>query len=86
MQPLNPSDLDRASCVFDFVEQYLRDARAGRSRSLPEYQARFPGHEGDIEQEWRTLQQSVTPAPTPGTQGLPEVPGFRLLRELGVGG
>ena len=85
---VNPSDLDRASCVFDFVEQYLRDGRAGRPRELAHYQARFPGHEGDIAEEWAALQAAAglgDDAPAE-ERGLPDVPGFRLLREIGYGG
>jgi serine/threonine protein kinase len=80
---VEPSDLDRASCVFDFVEMYLRDDRAGRARELTEHQARFPGFEEAIAQEWETLQDDGTPD-TGST--LPQVPGFTLLGELGHGG
>jgi WD40 repeat protein/serine/threonine protein kinase len=80
---VEPSDLDRASCVFDFVEMYLRDDRAGRARELTEYQARFPGFEDAIAQEWETLQDDGTQV---AEATLPQVPGFTLLRELGHGG
>jgi len=81
---VSETDFDEASCVFDFAEMYLRDVRAGRERTLAEYQARFAGYEDEIEREWRRLRG--VNAETPAAPRLPEVAGFEILEELGRGG
>lgn len=77
---------DAAAC--DFLELHDRDRRAGRNRSLPEYQQLFPGHEARIALELASLGKA--PPPDRGTAAavavVRRIGRYRLLQELGHGG
>lgn len=75
-------DPSEGAALFDFVELFLRERDAGRSRALEDYQALWPMHAAAVEREWRALhQEGVNELPTDGRVGP-----WRLVRELGRGG
>ncbi len=94
MQAEPSSSDDGAAELFDFLDEYARDAERGRVRRLGEYLARYPGHEDAIAREYLRLQSggaASEPAPdsTPAAQaqdGERRIGPYRLVRELGVGG
>src|SRR5258705_7340370 len=63
------------AALFDFVEQWTEDVRAGRPRPLPEYLVRFPGHESAIAREYLRLLDPADPSWHPSTPaaGTPEL-------------
>lgn len=72
---------DEQAIVAAFLEQLLDDRRQGVTRSLADYQRRFPGHETLIAVELARVEQvggdGVAPAVVPGSE--PEV-GDDLVR------
>ena len=69
-----------------FLKRYLEDRRAGRSRTLAEYQALFTGGEDIIAREYAELQQD-SEADGAALKGEERVfAHYRILRELGRGG
>jgi serine/threonine protein kinase/WD40 repeat protein len=84
-----------AAEVFDFLDEYARDAERGRVKRLAEYLARYPGHEEPIAREFVRLRAEDQPAEAAqasaavdgdGVDGQRRIGPYRLVRELGAGG
>ncbi len=94
MAAAQDSSDDGAAELFDFLDEYARDAERGRVRRLAEYLARYPGHEELIAREYLRRQSSAaSSAPEPADSRGPaqddgerRIGPYRLVRELGVGG
>ena len=70
-----------------FLSSYEADLAADRIRPLEEYQARFPGHESSIADEWQWLEPASVgseagPARAPIQQKIGD---YKILEELGHG-
>jgi WD40 repeat protein/serine/threonine protein kinase len=94
----HPSLRGDADALLELLyhEILLREGR-GEAPRLDEYVARFPGLAGQLRQQFEVHQalgsgelfpEAVTPPAPPReeTVGLPAVPGYEVLRELGHGG
>jgi formylglycine-generating enzyme required for sulfatase activity/predicted Ser/Thr protein kinase len=68
-----------------FLQQYLKDQVAGTSRSLEQYQALFPGHEGLVSERLAELEAGGTPAASDGRL-VDRIGSYRILGEIGRGG
>ncbi|QDU66193.1 serine/threonine-protein kinase [Engelhardtia mirabilis] len=82
---MDHDELARAACLVDFLELYVADVERGSTRELEHYTRRFPGHEELVAREFEALRARSTgtaASPIP----LPDLPGYRVLRELGHGG
>ncbi len=80
----NPeSQAEPHAVLLAFAEQYHADLADGRSRSLAEHLARFPGFETWIVAEYHRLRAAVVPD---GDERPPVLGGYELLREVGRGG
>jgi hypothetical protein len=73
------SDPEPAGVANDFLAAYLADLRAGRSRTLVDYQAQFPGHEAAVAAEWEAMHDAAP-------QAWPEIPQVRIEGLIGQGG
>jgi serine/threonine protein kinase/formylglycine-generating enzyme required for sulfatase activity len=92
-----PSTPESAAVVNAFIRLYLDDLDKGRTRTVQEYQALFPGYEDDVEAELCELQlerdgQNAEPsddAATPnleGDLGSARIGPYKLLEIVGKGG
>ncbi len=94
MPPPGDDEREHAAELFDFLDEFARDAERGRVRRLGEYLARYPGHEEAIAREYLRLQAGeaqreaaqspVESAAAPN--GERRIGPYRLVRELGAGG
>ncbi len=76
--------------LFDFVDEYHRDAGAGRTLGLAHYLKRFPGHEEAISREFLRLRRvALDDVATPAVaepRDEKRIGPYKLIRELGQGG
>ncbi len=85
---------DSPAIVFAFLEQISRDRSEGRTRSLAEYQALFPGHDDVIEREHSRIISggTIEESSTGGARGSAaarvggRIGHYVIERELGRGG
>jgi serine/threonine protein kinase len=75
-----------SNAALEFLALWMADRESASEPELADYQALFPGFEGEIEAEWKAVMASRSDdMPTP--DGTPRrVAGFLLVRELGRGG
>ncbi len=71
------------AAASDFLCMVEADRGAGTLRTLADYQARFPGFENRVAQEWAALGEPVRDATPQPTRTLGR---YRVVRELGRGG
>jgi len=76
-----PPEPDEMGIVAAFLVRYHEDHVRGVRRPLEEYQALFPGYEAAVAREHAALASG-----TGGTDALPPIGPYRLIRELGRGG
>ncbi len=88
---LTPDELeDRVAIAF--LERYRVDDAAGRTRSLVDYVAAFPGYEARVAQEWLIAAGHVaadarsTVASSAASGATDAIGPYRVLHELGRGG
>jgi WD40 repeat protein len=84
----DPDDSRQSAVLCDFLDLWLDDRSAGRSRPLAEYLRRFPGHEEQVAREFLALSDGAAPAPAgaEGAEGGDRLGHYRLLQPLGRGG
>jgi WD40 repeat protein/serine/threonine protein kinase len=85
-----PREHDEAD-VFDFVDEYLRDAARGGPRGLAHYLARYRDNEEAIAREFLALEarrrgEAPERAQPAAKDGEKRIGPYRLVRELGRGG
>jgi len=89
---MSASDLTAARIAQEMMKIYFEDEDAGRSRSLEEYKALFPGHEVTVERVYDMLQDRGGRSPAPrslavrGVEVGHRIGPYRLMEELGHGG
>ena len=71
------------AAASDFLCMVEADRAAGNLRTLADYQARFPGFENRVAQEWAALGEPARAAAPQPTRTLGR---YRVVRELGRGG
>ncbi|HTE04848.1 MAG TPA: serine/threonine-protein kinase, partial [Planctomycetota bacterium] len=91
MEPALPD-----SILVDFLGRLLADRAAGGTRTLADYQALYPGHEGALESEYQratsqdetlhSRDRSARDDANGADPDAPRVAHYRLVRELGRGG
>ena len=76
--------------VLGFLQRYTEDHKAGRERTLEDYQALFPGHERVIAAKYAELlevsAEDVRSSPWRTGTGPQRIGRFQILEEIGRGG
>ncbi len=83
---MDPLQLEQAARLADFLLLYHSDRALGSALGLAEYQARFPEIEELVASEYAALESARARAGVKTNSGAMQLPGYRIVRELGHGG